>query len=702
MAAQRPSHRQPHSHSQSSASTTATPPEPISGTALFETETRRRDALWDQGRGNFSTGCRELDTSVLGGSGGFERGCVVGVSAEEGSAAGAGAGAGDGQGGNGVQGSGNGKGNGKGDEAGDAALCLGLQTLARGLLRDFARAHRDDANDGANAQPHPSGETGDDKTTPKNQSKKFHAMIITTGSVAAIVSTLRAILTAQLADLRRCDGAQEGHGARHGARRDERQQQQHQRLLLQDCLERVAISRVFDVPGLWEVLGELDRLPPSQELGEDVVASARRRSLVDVQGGSEDVLDGGDTGMAGQEDHGDARDQGDAMEIERTFCPARNEQAGNDAPERQSGQAEQGIHNRPADVSDDEEASSPLSSPPSGLSDTPPWHVTEMVQQATSPHQQRTPPGLRDEIQDSEDEELSSPPESLGSAPRLQVFEPTGEAMAIEGLERHDDLRSSQPENESDPDIATNTLNDAEVRPDTTAASHTSPEAHTATTSLNSNTSETEATVPDMILITHMSTLISSLFHQREKATAHHMLHLLSTHLRYISRSPDHGYPLIMVLNSTTSTTSNQESQPGATPRPNRPLDPTLRSIFNPAPLQASRLGAIYEYNTPCSRRNKPSFGLVFSQMLDVHLLCTRIPKTQADAEALFAAASTGARKRVRYAWVVEVLLDEMGIWEGRDKVVDGRPRRSREQRWGAVEFRREGPELRVVNAFDK
>lgn len=53
--------------------------EPVSGATLFDQETRRRDTLARRGR--CLTGCRELDDQVL--LGGFERGCVVGVSAEE-------------------------------------------------------------------------------------------------------------------------------------------------------------------------------------------------------------------------------------------------------------------------------------------------------------------------------------------------------------------------------------------------------------------------------------------------------------------------------------------------------------------------------------------------------------------------------------------------------------------------------------------
>lgn len=55
------------------------PLDPISGATLFEQEKKRRDEL--KARGNCLTGCRELDHEVL--LGGFERGCVVGISAEE-------------------------------------------------------------------------------------------------------------------------------------------------------------------------------------------------------------------------------------------------------------------------------------------------------------------------------------------------------------------------------------------------------------------------------------------------------------------------------------------------------------------------------------------------------------------------------------------------------------------------------------------
>lgn len=55
------------------------PLDPVSGLLLFEQETARRDGLKKQGL--CRTGSKELDEQVL--LGGFERGCIVGVSAEE-------------------------------------------------------------------------------------------------------------------------------------------------------------------------------------------------------------------------------------------------------------------------------------------------------------------------------------------------------------------------------------------------------------------------------------------------------------------------------------------------------------------------------------------------------------------------------------------------------------------------------------------
>ena len=53
--------------------------EPVSGSVLFDLELRRRRLLEE--RGYFKVGCKEIDEYVL--AGGFEGGCVAGISAED-------------------------------------------------------------------------------------------------------------------------------------------------------------------------------------------------------------------------------------------------------------------------------------------------------------------------------------------------------------------------------------------------------------------------------------------------------------------------------------------------------------------------------------------------------------------------------------------------------------------------------------------
>ncbi|KHN98879.1 uncharacterized protein MAM_03341 [Metarhizium album ARSEF 1941] len=192
---------------------------------------------------------------------------------------------------------------------------------------------------------------------------------------------------------------------------------------------------------------------------------------------------------------------------------------------------------------------------------------------------------------------------------------------------------------------------------------------------------------PCFILLTHFSSLLTSLFTQRARPAAHADLSLLSSRLRHLSRSLP-SRPLVLILNSTTSSTDSNAPEPARRPRPSapaggRPLDPSLRSIFNPPPLH------IPGYVSASSRRNKPSFGLVFTQLLDLHLLASRIPRTRGDAED----ALGGAAPEATFVTVVEVLLDGMGLWTG-----SLGKRQSREQRWAAVHV----DAGRVVDAFGR
>ncbi|RGP68033.1 hypothetical protein FSPOR_5512 [Fusarium sporotrichioides] len=172
---------------------------------------------------------------------------------------------------------------------------------------------------------------------------------------------------------------------------------------------------------------------------------------------------------------------------------------------------------------------------------------------------------------------------------------------------------------------------------------------------------------PEVVVMTHFSSLLTSLFAHREKSAARTALQLLGSRLRDLSRNLPSN-PLILLLNSTSSSFSGPASTTTTTSSAKQAfIDPTLRSIFNPP----SATG----YS---SRRTKPNFGLSFTQLLDLHILCTRIPKTRTDAEL---AVQPRSGEEAKMVWAVEVLLDEMGVWEGKLGARTGR-----EQRWTAID----------------
>ncbi|KAI0130189.1 hypothetical protein BJ170DRAFT_305758 [Xylariales sp. AK1849] len=470
------------------------PLEPISGSTMYEIEVGRREEL--KRKGSLRTGCREIDEQVL--IDGFERGAVVGISAED----------------------------------VDIGLIIALQTIAHNLV-----------------------------SIPTGRPAKLRAAIITTLPAPALLPTLRDIVKSQVQAV-------------------SEQERASTDVQVRQCLERISVSRVFDIEGLWEVLNELESEPTAK--------SPSREQVVD-----------GLSPMAEQ-------------------------------PE-----------------------SSPLSEPPSSP-------VTALPPLRTE----------RSEILDSEDEGgLSSSPPASPIPPSIQPTIPPTE----------------------------------ESRPATPAPQ---PKTH--------KEGEGKADTPDVILITHFSTLLNALFTHRDKSSAHTTLQLLSSHLLYLSRS--YG-SLIILLNGTTNSpsnpsgnfTSNFTGQPGMKNTPDqRPLDSTLRSIFNPPP--PSHVGSHDAYGSAgltLSKRNKPAFGLTFSQFLDLHLLCTQLPRSRADAEALFApppspSARELAKGKARYSWVVEVLLDESRFWmdgvKGVGKGID------REQRWGAVDVKEgiEGSRVGVVDVVEK
>ncbi|KAL1846017.1 hypothetical protein VTK73DRAFT_382 [Phialemonium thermophilum] len=288
--------------------------------------------------------------------------------------------------------------------------------------------------------------------------------------------------------------------------------------------------------------------------------------------------------------------------------------------------------------------------------------------------------------------------------------------MEIQDSEDEEELSLSSPSLPSSP--ATAAPHSLQLRPQPQAQvtpARTSP----AGPSLPSH--QRRPQLPDIILVTNVASLLTSLFSRSDRNAAHSMLQLLSSHLRCLTRDPERGGPLVMLLNSTSSppppTTGGEEKSAGRptmtgpdrnrsrgsqTHHP-RPLDPTLRSIFNPPPPPPSMLQRASAAHL-ASNRNKPTFGLVFTQLLDLHLLCTKVPRGVADTLPI-QPTSPASRLERRLVWVVEVLLDELGVWEGGANAEGGavggiasstgpevvpcskrKARRSREQRWGPVD----------------
>ncbi|RTE74447.1 hypothetical protein BHE90_011101 [Fusarium euwallaceae] len=199
----------------------------------------------------------------------------------------------------------------------------------------------------------------------------------------------------------------------------------------------------------------------------------------------------------------------------------------------------------------------------------------------------------------------------------------------------------------------------------------------------NNNDKRQQMTQPGIIVVTHFSSLLTGVFTHRERSAAHSAMQLLGSHLRDLSRNLSSS-PLIMLLNSTSSSSSSGPPPTGQT-KNNAPLDATLRSIFHTPPPPPPQPGQ--GSHSSSTRRVKPNYGVVFSQLLDLHLLCTRIPRTMKDAEA----AVQRLGEEVRMVWVVEVLQDEIGVWEGTRGA-----RKGREQLWTVVDVE----QARVKPAF--
>ncbi|KAI8214699.1 hypothetical protein K4K53_000660 [Colletotrichum sp. SAR 10_77] len=454
-----------------------------------------------------------------------------------------------------------------------------------------------------------------------SEGEMSRAMVVTAQPPAAILPALRDAVKAELA-------ARGVAGAEVRGR-------------LVSCLERVSITRVFDLEGLWEVLGDLDIPPesPGSEAASLVPEPEEDPEVLLASQGQQEEVASPEPERITLPDLKPVYESPQRRPVRTEIADSEEE---DDISDGDDGDVSDGKDN---DINEDkdDEAPAPSSSELSDLS-PPPSSMASML---------ATP----DPVVVPEDKEESDCHDDPGA--KHEEKPPTPRKQPAE-----DQSRSRSPRREAKPEFPA---------------------------------------PPDIILITHFSTLMTALFTGRDRASAHDGLQSLSAFLRYLSRSLSSS-PLIMLLNSTSSSKSKTLTEPppmppSEAPPPDersssggsKPLAATLRSVFNPPQLDIPGYAG-----HAAARRNKPTFGLVFAQLLDLHLLCTKVPRTREDAERLYAppARDDGGGGGVRYTWVVEVLLDELGVWE--EGAAPG-VRRCREQRWTAVDVRAG----RVVDAFE-
>ncbi|KAK1727834.1 uncharacterized protein BDZ83DRAFT_749637 [Colletotrichum acutatum] len=475
---------------------------------------------------------------------------------------------------------------------------------------------------------------------------------------------------------------------------------------LRRCLGRVSVSRVFDLEGLWEALGDLD-IPPESPEPRVVSSSPGVRAPYGERLKKDD--DKHDAG-------GEKKDEGTA------------------------------------NVAVDVEVSAEDAAISLGMHAASEPEMSQQPERIVLPElkpRPQTTKSTRTEIADSDEDDdedaislpssssssLSPPPSTIRSpTPFMAADSPERGADEKEDTEGAADGQDLNDTLEKTPEQVTEELHDEEETESRPTAGDEIPHAILAVAGAAPPASRfpeddnpKEPALPDIILITHFHSLMTSLFTRRDRQSAHDSLQRLSSHLRYLSRNLETS-PLIILLNSTSSSKESTISKPANTqgglqppPRPpnggengtdssGKAVDPTLRSIFNPPALNITGYG--YGGNQAASRRNKPTFGLVFSQLLDLHLLCTKIPRDKEDAERLYTAAPGGGGggeddgTAVKFVWALEVLLDEIGVWEHETGAEAGGRRmalrimalrKGREQRWGIVDIRGG----RVVDAFE-
>ncbi|KAM7190555.1 hypothetical protein V8F20_009688 [Naviculisporaceae sp. PSN 640] len=660
-------------------------PLPVPASVLVDRELARRRKLRRQQKRNILTGCREIDDYVL--LGGFERGCVVGISSED-------------------------------DEMG---LLLGLQTVAHLLvtatLEDMCRKQND-------------GKEGKMNPFPR-------VTIVTMLPVNVLVPKLRQILVNQLAA-----GLPAGGGGGLG----------NINILVKQCLRNIAISMVFDVEGLREVLGEIAvSLASHSQSNSEGEEQERRHTQQPEKEDEQEQVTGQDNPTERDSLEVGAVRSKPVMSIP-IRSPAkpkpqpaklRTEIRDSEDEDEEEDESEDEGEGKLEDLGNVTDSSSELSSPPASLPDEFEFEEYEKLLQDNKPLPKQDG-DIPDTVKESSTNNNDNP-----TKPRAQADDLENRTEERDSNGDSNSQAQTPSEKKDDEPSGDTEAQPQSPPPSTRAAENSKPQTYLKTpkppANIDIDLQPSTPPPPDMILITHMTALMNGLFTGRDKPAAHETMAVLSSQLRQLTSRFDNcpsPSPVIMILNSTTTTASpffttgennvnanklglgerpasrDQQQQPQQTT-----ADPTLRSIFQNM------------HTTNANAKTKPSFGTVFSQLLDLHLLCTRIPRRQqgqgqqqtqtqrqtqiqtqiqtqtgpipfstARGVAVTRAGGISSPSHI-FAWVVEVLLDERGVYEydfdDPDKIGEGRStiterqvkirRRCREQRWGAVEVEEGG-----------
>ncbi|KAF4629267.1 hypothetical protein G7Y89_g8881 [Cudoniella acicularis] len=185
----------------------------------------------------------------------------------------------------------------------------------------------------------------------------------------------------------------------------------------------------------------------------------------------------------------------------------------------------------------------------------------------------------------------------------------------------------------------------------------------------------------EIVIVDNMTHIINELFGRKEKNDAHNILTSLSCALHSVTRAQN----ILTILHNTTT--------------------PSTSSSFNPSKSANTTQTAksIFEGNTI-----KPSLGAIFSQLVELHIFISRIPKMRRDAEVLYGedenedGMGAGMQDGVGYCFVAEILKDECPNLpldlnaNGRDTPSVKQIKKkfaAREQKWVPLELVLEGGE---------